>query len=556
MRARPITVAARACGAALAIAAAALPLGAQSADSAHAGAAAADSTERMSLDEALNLAQSRSEDIAIAQAGVMRADGQQVKARSGYLPQISGSLSYTRTLKSVFQNFGTSDTVGGPPSCSAFHPNPSLPVDQRVALLEQALGCAPSSGNLFSDFSSVGFGSANQYSLGLQLSQNLFSGGRVSAQVRQAGAQRETAEIGLTTARAQLILQVTQAYYDAALSDRLLEIAVATLAQADTTLAQTRLAKNVGNQPEFDLLRAQVTRDNQVPVVIQRRSSRDLAYLRLKQALELPLDEQVVLTTSLGDTGVAASSRLAALIAATPDTAASRRAPVREAEQTVVADRAALTVARAQRIPTLTLSSQFGRVAYPNGGFPDWSQFRSNWTVTGGIQVPLFTGGSIHGDEMVAEANLRESEARQRQTRQLAALDTHDALSQLQAAESQFQASQGTVEQAVKAYQIAEVRYREGISPQTELSDSRIALQQAQANRAQAARDLQVARVRVALLHDLPISTTGAPGAPNGPSTPQPAQTLTVPPVKTVTPAQPVPGVQTSAVINPSGGTP
>ena len=555
MSARRITLVARTCGVFLAIATASLPLGAQATDSTHPGAATADSTHRMSLDDALNLAESRSEDIAIAQAGVSRAHGQEVKARSGYLPQISGSLSYTRTLKSIFQGFGAADTTGGPPACSSFHPNPSLPVDQRLALLEQALGCAPSSGNLFSDFSSVGFGSANQYTFGLSLSQNLFSGGRVSAQVREAGAQRQTAEIGLTAARAQLILQVTQAYYDAALSDRLLEIAVATLAQADTTLAQTQLAKNVGNQPEFDLLRAQVTRDNQLPVVIQRRSSRDLAYLRLKQALDLPLDEQVVLTTSLGDTGTAASSRLAALIAATPDTSAGGRAPVREAEQTVTADRAAVTVARSQRIPTLTLSSQFGREAFPNGGFPDWSQFRSNWTVTGAIQVPIFTGGSIHGDEVIAEANLRESQARQRQTRQLAALDTHDAVSQLQAAESQLAASEGTVEQAVKAYQIAEVRYREGISPQTELSDSRISLQQAQANRAQAARDLQVARVRVALLHDLPISTTAAPGAPNMQGAPQqPSQTLTVPPATTA--AQPVPGVQTNAVINPSGVTP
>lgn len=531
---------------AVALTGAGIPLGAQ----------AADSIRRMSLDDALNLAESRSEDVAIAQAGVERARGQEVKAHSGYWPQITGSLSYTRTLKSIFEGFGT-DTTGGPPSCDSFHPDPSAPLDQRVALLEQALGCSPSSGNLFGNLANVGFGSANQYTLGLSLTQNLFSGGRVGAQVRQAGAQRETAEIGLTAARAQLVLQVTQAYYDAALSDRLLEIAVATLAQADTTLAQTRVAKNVGNQPEFDLLRAQVTRDNQVPVVIQRRSSRDLAYLRLKQALALPLDEQVVLTTSLGDTGSAVSSRLAALLAATPDTAASERAPVREATEAVAADRAALTMAKAQRIPTLTVSSQFGREAFPNAGFPDWSQFRSNWTVTGGIQVPLFTGGSIHGDEMVAEANLRESQARERQTRQLAALDTRDAVSQLEAAQAQFAASEGTVEQAVKAYQIAEVRYREGISPQTELSDSRISLQQAQANRAQAARDLQVARVRVALLHDLPISTMAAPGAPTMTNaTPQAAPSLTVPPVMTVTPGQPTPGVLTNTTPNPSGVTP
>ncbi len=49
------------------------------------------------------------------------------------------------------------------------------------------------------------------------------------------------------------------------------------------------------------------------------------------------------------------------------------------------------------------------------------------------------------------------------------------------------------------------MRYREGISTQLELTESRILLQQAQANRAFAARNLQVARVRLALLHDLPL---------------------------------------------------
>ena len=69
------------------------------------------------------------------------------------------------------------------------------------------------------------------------------------------------------------------------------------------------------------------------------------------------------------------------------------------------------------------------------------------------------------------------------------------------------------MEQAARAYKIAELRYREGISTQTELLDSRIQLQQAQAARARAARDLQVAKVRIALLPALPISLPSSPSA-------------------------------------------
>ena len=120
--------------------------------------------------------------------------------------------------------------------------------------------------------------------------------------------------------------------------------------------------------------------------------------------------------------------------------------------------------------------------------------------------MPLFTGGRIRGDEMVAQANLAESRARLRQTREYAALDARVALNALEQATAAWEASAGTAEQASRAYAIAEVRYREGLSTQLELNDSRILLAQSQANRALAARNLQIARVRLALLPNLPLA--------------------------------------------------
>jgi outer membrane protein TolC len=75
---------------------------------------------------------------------------------------------------------------------------------------------------------------------------------------------------------------------------------------------------------------------------------------------------------------------------------------------------------------------------------------------------------------------------------------------------SAWEASKGTAEQASRAYQIAEVRYREGISTQLELNDSRILMEQATANRALAARNLQIARIKLALLPNLPLQAVTA----------------------------------------------
>jgi len=209
----------------------------------------------------------------------------------------------------------------------------------------------------------------------------------------------------------------------------------------------------------------------------------------------------VQLTTVVDDS--AATNAALASIGIPSDTAATDRATVRQAAEAIDAQRGLLKVAKAQRFPTLALTSQYGKVAFPLTGLPQSGSFRTNWTIGIASQVPLFTGGRIKGDQMVAEANVREAQARYDQLREFAALDSRVTINNLLQARAAWEASQGTAEQASRAYSIATVRYKEGISTQIELNDARILLEQAVANRA------QVARVKLALLPNLPLQTTG-----------------------------------------------
>ncbi len=475
----------------------------------------------LSLDDAVRRAEGQSETVLIARAGVRRAEGQKIQAHSQLLPQIYGSAGYTRTLKSEYSSLSTpapdttAPTSPAPP-CDDYLRDETASLEERIAGLETASRCA-SGVNPFAAFSSLPFGQANQYRLGLSLSQNIFSGGRILAQNAAAAAGRRSADLELTAQRAQIILDVTQAYYDAALADRLVAISDASFGQTENVLRQVQLNRDVGNTSEFELLRAQVTRDNQRPQMIQRRSDREVAYLRLKQLLNIPLEQAVALTTSIEDvSGLPAGIQLAGLKVTShenPDTTSANRAAVRQADEAVRAQRELLTVARSQRLPSLSLSSQYGAVAYPQSGLPGSSDFRANWTIGLSAQVPLFTGGRIRGDEMVAQANLAESRARLEQVREFASLDARVALNALNQATAAWEASRGTAEQAARAYTIAEVRYREGISTQLELNDSRILMEQATANRALAARNLQIARIKLALLPNLPLQSGNSAAA-------------------------------------------
>jgi outer membrane protein TolC len=499
------------------------------------------SSRQLSIEQALDLADRESEAVGLARSGLVQAQGERRRARSGYYPQLTGSASYSRALRSQFSALQDDGPAGpAPEECRRFVPRPGLPIEERLDSIESAVECASNADPFAGLSSDLPFGRENTYRIGLSFSQNLFTGGRVSGQARAADAGVRSAELGLTSAQAQLLLDVTEAYYDASLGDRLVTIAQASLEQADTTLSQARLARQVGNQSEFDLLRARVTRDNQRPVVIQRQAARDIAYYRLKNLLNLPPEEPLELTSHLVDTGLVRTARLAKLVDSPGDTATDVRAPVRQADEAVTSQEGLLRATRAQRWPQVSLTSDYAAFGYPDDASPVSSDYLSDWVVVLGFQVPIFTGGRVTGDVAVAEAGLEQARLRLRQTREMARLDARNTQLQLAAALAAWEASAGTEEQADRAYRIADIRYREGISTQTELNDLRIQLAQAQANRAQAARDLQVARMRLALLPALPLG-----GATGGSETTAGTPPITAPGGQTggsqTTPYQPPP---------------
>ena len=438
----------------------------------------------LSLAEALRMAGQQSEAVAIAGAGVRRAAGQQRQADSQRLPQLNGTVGYQRAIKSQFQEI--SSRFAGPPDTTS-----------------------GGGGGLEDSPLAQIFAAPTTAVFTLAFSQNLYTAGKVGAARAGAGAARSAADIGLTAAKAQATLDAAQAYFDAVASDRLVAIAESSLVLTERTLAATQLARELGSAAEFDLLRARVTRDNQRPLVIQARGARTTAYLRLKQLLDLPLDAPVTLSTPIRDDAAVVAEITGPF---TPDTSVDARATVRQVEAQVTAQESVLRAARLARLPSVQLTSTYQRFAYPAEGtfLPGaLDLYFPNWTVSLGLSVPLFTGGRLSGDRMIAEANVAQAREELRQAREGAALDALLALTALEQAQSAYLASVGTDTQAEQAYRIAEVRFREGVSIQLELTEVRVQLEQARLQRVNAARDLEVAKLRLALLKDLPLPAGG-----------------------------------------------
>ena len=442
------------------------------------GTVAAQQSRALSLEDALRLALPASESLELAKTAVERSRGDHYRAASGRWPQFTAQLGYTRLLRSQFEGFNFGGDSAGTGAGSAG-------TDQ------------------------LPFGQRNTFNLGLNATWPLFSGGRVSGEIQAADAQRRSADLGLTSAEAQVTLEVVQAYYNAVSADYSVRIAEILVQQADTTLRQTEQRRAAGTQPEFELLRARVARGNSRTELIARQVERDVAYLDLRRLLGVPLTEAVTLTTSLIDTAAAVQTPTLLRILSQPiDTSVERRVVVRQAAEGVEAQEGLARATKSERWPQLNLNSIYGRVGYPGNLDPFQPEYFTNWDVSVGISLPIFTGGRLRGNRIAADAAVDDARLRLQQITELAQVDTRSALAELRAAEAAWEASQGTVEEGQRAYEIAELRFREGLSTQVELLDAREALARAELLRLASARALGIARVRVALLPYLPIAAT------------------------------------------------
>lgn len=430
----------------------------------------------LSIEEALARALSTSNSVAAAIANVDRARADVTHAQSDWWPQIFLSAAYERTLKSEFEDlFINSPGIGS---------------------------STTSAGN---DFIDLPFGRKNIWHFTVNASVNLFAGGRTIAQTAAASSAQKSAELGLTSSRASVVLDLSTTYLDAVLAARLVTIAQSTLEQSQATLKDVRAQREAGQKPEFELLRAQVNFENQKPLLLQQEIARDFATARLAQLLHYPLDTKIELTTPIDEEHPRDLGPVVRSIAQLGEESPEQRLVVQQAEETVHIREASRRIAFAQHLPTVDLTTSYGLVNYPQNIYPNFDELKTNWTAGISLNIPLFTGFRITSEVLGAEADIANAQALQALVEERAELDEKNARDRLVNAKATYDATAGTVEVATRAYEIAETRYKEGVSTQLELLDARVALEQARVNRVRAIRDLQVARIQLGLLPYLPL---------------------------------------------------
>jgi outer membrane protein TolC len=172
---------------------------------------------------------------------------------------------------------------------------------------------------------------------------------------------------------------------------------------------------------------------------------------------------------------------------------AARRAAVRAAEQQVAIREQQVRIAKGAFLPNVSLSTAFGRQLYPTTPFDFSNDWRTDWTASVGVQIPIFTGLRRTAEMQQAKVELNQAKLQLSQLEKGVQLQFEQARGERERARTAIDARQRTAEVAQKVYDLTVLRYERGLATQLDVSDARLSLLNARTNLAQAIADFYIA---------------------------------------------------------------
>src|SRR5438874_721150 len=352
----------------------------------------------------------------------------------------------------------------------------------RGALLPEltANGQAGRNQTVFGTFGSFTY---NVYRATADLSWELDVWGRLRRATSAARSELVAREEDRRALRLSLIGDVATAYFDLRAADLNLAIARRTLDSRRQTLALARRRLDQGLISELDV------RQFEAEVASPAASVADFE----RQVAQ----QENALSVLVGrNPGAIARGRsltdMAARIpvpAGVPSALLANRPDVRGAEATLRAATARIGVAQAAWLPTFTITGQYGTQSTE---FSKWFGSGTNiWQAFAGVSIPLFSQGRPGAGEQVNVARARASQARSRyeQTVLVALREVEDALVGLRTAQDRTGAQERQVIALRRALELADMRYRNGVSSYLDVLDAQRGLFGAEVGLTQAGRD-------------------------------------------------------------------
>jgi outer membrane protein len=402
------------------------------------------------LDDAVTTALQNQPTVLVARAQTEAAAGRVEQARSGYLPQVTGTALYER-----------------------IHGNST----SRAA----SAGIGPVTATA---------GNAATYDLfsaGLSATQLIWDFGQTIDRTKAASASRDAQQSSERTAKQQAMLQVRRAFFQAHAQKALVGVGNESVDNQQRHLAQIKGFVEQGIRPEIDLAQARTDLANARVTLINARTGYVTAKAQLNQAMGVqgPLDFDV------SDEDIPGVAEEDQSIPHLVSLASESRPELKALE-------------RQRRAAELTLSAihgAYGPTLSALGGVSEagvsLDNLGASWNVGLSLNWPLFQGGLTMGQAREARANIDGAAAQITAEQLEIRVEVEQAQLAIQSAKVVIDAAKDATTNAREQLRLAEGRYESGVGSIIELGDAQLAVQSAEAQSVQADFSLALARAEL-----------------------------------------------------------
>jgi len=409
-------------------------------------------TQPLSLLDALNIALQQNASILEGKNDLEASYGIVVQTRAIALPQVQASGQYKRTDRSAIESF----------------PVPGIPEQPD-----------------------------QNWNGGIQIVQDIYDGGKLTAAVRAARLTKEQALAQYQTIVADALLSVREAYYDVLLAAQQITVHEASVNLLQKELEDQQRRYNAGTVPHFNVLRAEVAVANEQPLLIQARNNYRIAKNNLSNLLgyNLPRDIWEDIPLQLTDSLDAEPFKVNL-----PDAiqkALSQRSELVALRKAEELQKLNIVNAKSGYLPTVQV---FAGYNWYNAQFTPpvtLDHDLNGWNAGAQLSWDIFDGMLTHGKVMQVDALYEKSQTELADESRQIELQVRTGYSDFIEAKEVLDSQKTVQAEAEEALREAEARAAAGTGTQLDVLDAQTSLTQARTTEVQALHDYDTARAKL-----------------------------------------------------------
>jgi outer membrane protein TolC len=276
------------------------------------------------------------------------------------------------------------------------------------------------------------------------------------------------AKLSAEDAREMVVLTVGNSYLLCIADAARIDAVTADLATAKLSLNQATDAHDAGVSPRLDVLRAQVDYQNEQQSLISANNQLAKDKLALARVIGLPLDQAIHLTDS---------EPYAALDNLDPAAAFSQalknRKDLAASNEQLVAALALQKAARADQLPTVNFSGDYGDIGETVG------HSHGTFSAAGSVSAPILQIAKTRGDADTAGAKVEQTRDKLSDQIQQINADIRDSILDIQSAAKLVEAAKSNVDLAREELSEAQQRFHTGVSDNLPVSQAKSSVEQA-----------------------------------------------------------------------------